>query len=159
MLLSERVYCVAVTFKMTDGVEQQIHSNFALSFNIPPRKLLRWFRRLQLWATGDWQLHHNNTPAHTSHLVQSVLAKHQITQVTQPRYSPDLVPCDFWIFPKLKSPLKGKRIQTIQEIQENMTGQLMVTRRTVWGPRCLLWRGLRRHFPMCTVSRIFYLLQ
>ena len=55
------------------------------------------------------------------------LAKHQITQVTQPPYSPDWVPCDFWLFPKLKSPLKGKRFQTIDEIQENTMGQLMVT--------------------------------
>ena len=57
--------------------------------------------------------------------MQSFLAKHQITQVTQPDYSPDLVPCDFWLFPKLKSPLKGKRFQTIIEIQENMMGPLM----------------------------------
>ena len=40
--------------------------------------------------------------------------------VTQPAYSPDLAPCDFWLFPKLKSPLKGKRFQTINKIQENM---------------------------------------
>ena len=25
-------------------------------------------------------------------------------------YSPDVVPCEFWLFPKLKSPLKGKKI-------------------------------------------------
>ena len=41
-----------------------------LRLNIPPWKLFGWFRRLQLWATGDWQLHHNNTPAHASHLMQ-----------------------------------------------------------------------------------------
>ena len=35
-------------------------SNFALSLNIPLWKLFRWFTRPQLWATGDWQLHHNN---------------------------------------------------------------------------------------------------
>ena len=52
-------------------------------------------------------------------LCRIFLAKHQITQVTWPPYSPDLVPCDFWLFPKLKSPLKGKRFQTISEIQEN----------------------------------------
>ena len=34
-------------------------------------------------------------------------------------------------FPNLKSPLKGKRLQTIAEIQENMTGKLMATGRTV----------------------------
>ena len=45
-------------------------SNFALSLNVPPWKLFRWFRRPQLWATGDWQLHHNNAPAHVSCLMQ-----------------------------------------------------------------------------------------
>ena len=35
-------------------------------------------------GVGNWQLHHNNTPAHASRLVQGFLAKHQITQVTQP---------------------------------------------------------------------------
>ena len=80
-------------------------------------------RRPQLWATGDWQLlHHDNMPAHASHLVQSFLVKHQITQVTQPPYSPDLAPCDFLLFPNVKLPLKGKRFQTIDKIQENMTG-------------------------------------
>ena len=78
--------------------------------DIPPWKLFRWFRRLQLRATGDWQLHHDNVPAHTSCLAQSFLAKHQIIQVIQPPYSPDLVLCNFWLFPKLKSPLKGKRL-------------------------------------------------
>ena len=82
-------------------------------------------------ATGDWQLHHDNISAHASHLVQTFFSKHQITQVTQPPYSPDLAPCDFWLFPKLISPLKGKRFQKVDEIQENTTGQLMVIERTV----------------------------
>ena len=50
-------------------------------------------------------------------------------------YSPDLVPCDLWLFPKLKSPLKGKRFQTIDEIQDNTMGQLMVIGKTVWGAK------------------------
>ena len=37
----------------------------------------------------------------------------------------DLAPCNFWVFPKLKSPLKRKRFQTIGEIRENTTGQLI----------------------------------
>ena len=116
-------------------------SNLALTLNTPLWKLFGWFRRLQLWATGDGQLHHDNVPAFESHLVQSFLAKHQITQVTQLPYSPDLVPCCFWLFPKLKSPLKGKRFPTVDEIQENYLGQLMVTGRTVWGPRAATWKG------------------
>ena len=60
-----------------------------------------------------------------------IFVKHQITQVTQPPYSPDLVACDFWLFPKLKSPLKGKRFQTVDEIQEIKMRQLMVIGRMV----------------------------
>jgi transposase len=54
------------------------------------------------------QLHHKKAPAHSTALVQAFLAKHHITQVCQPPYSPDLAPCDFWLFPKLKSPLKRR---------------------------------------------------
>ena len=111
-----------------------------LGLNNPLWKLFRWFRRLQLWVTGDWQLHHN-TPTHASPLPQSFLGKHQITQVTQPPYSPDLAPCDFWLFPKLKSPLKGERFQTIHDIQENTTGQLMLIGRTVWSPKVPALKG------------------
>ena len=92
-------------------------------------------------AAGDWQLHHDNAPTHISHLVQSFLVKHQITQVTQSHYSLHLVPCDFRVFSKLKSPLKGKRFQTICQIQENMTGQLMGIGRTVWGPKVTTLKG------------------
>ena len=85
---------------------------------------LQMIQRLQLWATGDWQLHHNDTLTHASRLVQSFLVKHQITQVTQPPTAQIWCP-DFWLFPKLKSPLKGKSFQTIDEIQENTVGHLM----------------------------------
>jgi transposase len=54
------------------------------------------------------QLHHDNEPAHSTALVQAVLLKHHITQICQPPYSPDLAPCHFRLFPKLKSLLKGK---------------------------------------------------
>ena len=85
-------------------------SNFVLSLKIPLWNLLGWFRRLHLWASDDWQLHNDNRLAHASHLVQSFLAKHQITHVTQPLYSPDLVPCDFWLFPKTKMTLEREEI-------------------------------------------------
>ena len=78
---------------------------------------------------------------HASRLMQSFLVKHQITQVTQTHYSPDLVPYDFWLFLKLKSPLKGKKFQTIDEIQENTMGQLMVIGRTVRGPKVPTLKG------------------
>jgi len=55
------------------------------------------------------QLHHDNAPDHARALVQASLAKHHITQVCQLPYGTDLAPCDFWLFPKLKSSLKWGR--------------------------------------------------
>ena len=35
--------------------------------------------------------------------------------------SPDLAPCDFWLFPKLKEKLRGCRYETIEEMKEAVT--------------------------------------
>jgi hypothetical protein len=35
----------------------------------------------------------------------------------QPLYSPNLAPCDFFLFPKLKLKLKGRRFYTTEQIQ------------------------------------------
>ena len=156
MLLSEHVTVWLSHSKWLREQSNESASNFALSLNIPPQKLFRWFRGLQLWATDDWQLHHDSGPTHASHLVQSFFVKYQITQVTQLPYSPNLAPCDFWLFPNLKSPLKRKKFLTIGEIQENTVGQLIVIGRTVWGPKLPTWMGLRHHCPMYNVYCIFF---
>ena len=65
--------------------------------------------RPRFWSSGDWLLHHGNAPAHSSDLGQQFLANHKIVQLRQPPYSPDITPCDFWMFSKLKMALKGKR--------------------------------------------------
>ena len=135
MSLSEQAYCVAVTFKMIDWVEQQICIKFCIKqMNIPPWKLFGWFRNLQLWATGDWQLHQDNMPTQVSCLLQSFLAKHQVTVLIQPLYRPDLALCDFWFFPKLKSPWKGWDFRPSMRFRR-IQSQLMVIGRTMWGPR------------------------
>ena len=44
-----------------------------------------------------------------------------IKTVRHPPYSPDLAPCDFWLFPKLKENLRGCRYETIEEMKEAVT--------------------------------------
>jgi hypothetical protein len=53
--------------------------------------------------------------------VGEFLAKKSITKMDHPLYSPDLAPCNFWLFPKLKNALKGQRFADIPDIQHNMT--------------------------------------
>jgi len=52
------------------------------------------------------------------------LTKHEATIVPQPPYSPDFAPADFFLFPKLKSSLKGRRFQTVGDIEETSTRDL-----------------------------------
>jgi len=43
-----------------------------------------------------------------------------MTTVPHPAYSPDLAPCDFYMFPKMKLRLKGRRFISIEEIQAEL---------------------------------------
>ena len=52
---------------------------------------------------------HDNAPAHTSKETIMFLEKKGLTILPHPPYSPDLAPCDFFLFPRLKKTLKGRR--------------------------------------------------
>ena len=76
-------------------------------------------KRSEAWTNNTWMLRHENAPAGASLLIREFLKKHEMTVVPQPPYSPDLAPADLFLFPKLKSSLKGHRFQTVEEIEEN----------------------------------------
>jgi hypothetical protein len=50
------------------------------------------------------------------------LAKNKITVVPRHPYSPDSVLYEFFLFPKLNMPLKGKRLNNTTLIQEKIPG-------------------------------------
>jgi len=52
-------------------------------------------------------LHQDNAPAHNALSVKQFLANKNITVLEHTPYSPDVAPCDFYLFPKIKSVLKG----------------------------------------------------
>ncbi|XP_066600746.1 uncharacterized protein [Prorops nasuta] len=43
--------------------------------------------------------------------------KNNRMNIAQAPYSPDMAPCDFYLFPKLKRPMKGRRFSSIEEIK------------------------------------------
>jgi len=55
--------------------------------------------RPEKWRSGNWILHHDNAPAHRAVTTNEFLAKHNILSFPHPPYSPDLAPCDFFLFP------------------------------------------------------------
>ena len=64
-------------------------------------------------------------PAHTSMLVLEFLASNKTVSKSQPPYSPDLAPADFFLLPKLKTPMKEKRFATTEKIKEKSKKELL----------------------------------
>ena len=107
-------------------------------------------KRPELWRSGDWFFHHDNAPAHSALRTREVLAKHSITVLPHPPYSTDLAPHDFFLFPMLKRPLKG-RFETIPEIKANATKELKGIKKEAYlecfrkqkhrWDKCVRWEG------------------
>jgi transposase len=74
-------------------------------------------KRPELWRNNNWILHHDNAPTHKSLKTTEFETNNNLVIVPHPPYSPDLVPCDFALFPKLKMKLKGRRFETVSDIQ------------------------------------------
>ena len=74
-------------------------------------------KRPALFKSGQWHFQQENAPVHKYILVTDYLTKMGIKTDPQPSYSPDLVPCDFWLFPKLR----GCRYERIEEMKEAVT--------------------------------------
>ena len=83
------------------------------------REFRKRFRRKRpaLFKSGQWYFRQDNAPVHNSILVADYLTKIGIKTVPHPSYSPDLAPCYFWLFPKLR----GCRYETIEEMKEALT--------------------------------------
>jgi len=95
-------------------------------------------------------LHHDNAPAQASLLIRSYLADHQTSVVPHPPYSPDLAQADFFLFPKLKTILKGRRFQTIEEIQENSIRELRAITESAFQEAFQQWK---KRWERCIASR------
>jgi transposase len=74
--------------------------------------------------TNTWLLHHDNAPSLVSLLVREFLAKQTVAMLPQPPYSPDLATPDFFLFPRLKSSLKGHHFGTVKNVQAAVTNAL-----------------------------------
>lgn len=72
-------------------------------------------KRPDLWKDNSWILHHDNTPSHNAIIVRAFLAKNNTNTIQQPSDSPDLAPCDFFLFDRLKKSLRVTRFNSRQE--------------------------------------------
>jgi hypothetical protein len=66
-------------------------------------------------------VHMDNSMCHNGSKVVSKCDKHHIARLPHPPYSPDLNPCDFWLFGMLKGILKDREFYLHDEIEGAIT--------------------------------------
>jgi len=69
-------------------------------------------------------LHHDNVPCHTAVSINEFLAERKHSCGSSAPYSPDLSPCDFFLFPWLKNHFKRRHFGTLDNIQKSITDEL-----------------------------------
>jgi hypothetical protein len=105
---------------------------------------------LLLSANNLWILHHDNAPAHMALSVREFLASKQITVLEHPPCPPDLAPSQFYLFPKIKKILKGRRFGDIDDIRSIMMAALKAISQNQF-QNC--FEGRTRHLQGCIASQ------
>jgi histone-lysine N-methyltransferase SETMAR len=59
---------------------------------------------------------HDNACCHMARAVSALLQRWHWEVLVHPPYSPDMSPCDYDLFPRLKEPLRGTRFQDIPSV-------------------------------------------
>lgn len=129
-----KIKTMLITFFDSKGI---IHKEF-----VPPgqtitgeyylnvlKRLMARIRRIRPeYRDGNsWCLLHDNAPSHKSIIVSRFLTNNNVCVLNHPPYSPDLAPCDFSLFPKIKMKLKGcyfKDVPTIQTVSTRVLEEI-----------------------------------
>ena len=90
----------------------------------------------------SWILQHDSAPITHRCLYVSFWQKKKSVIIPQPPYSLDLAFADFFLFPKLESPMKGKGFATIEEIKEKSKQKLLAIPKSAFQKRFEVWKKI-----------------
>ena len=108
-----------------------------------PQVLENWSRRRPKTGTRGLLWHHDNASAHTAARTQDFLQERSIRLLPHPPYSPDLAPCDFFLFPNVKDKIRGVRFNSPEEAREAFETALDEIPKEIWR-KCFAQDWFRR---------------
>ncbi len=88
-------------------------------------------------------LHMDNAPTHGSRDTRLHLLMTGQKTLPHPALSPDLAPSDYWLFAKIKKPLRGQRFPSLDALQTAVTQQIGILTQAEYQDAIL------RQWPMC----------
>lgn len=89
-----------------------INSNYYIQVLQKLREAIKTGRRGKL--TRGVLLQQDNARPHTSQATMAAISDLGFEVLPHPPYSPDLAPSDFWLFGRMKEPLRGHRYSNVQ---------------------------------------------
>ncbi|GFW41658.1 mariner Mos1 transposase [Trichonephila clavipes] len=120
---------------VSESARKDRHQTLAqiLRLHTSQRRRLREYirrKRPQFWQKDDRYLLHDNASVHRSQLVKQFHAKIRTGMLPHSPYSPDLAPCNFYLFPSTNKHLQGRRFvlsdymkvtsqEDIREVEKN----------------------------------------
>ena len=92
--------------------------------SVLPKHLLHIKSTARTQRRSRIQLHHDNAAPHKAHITLTYLDDDGIRLMEHPPHSPDLAPCDFRLFPKIKSAPAGKPFSRIQDLPKAVHSEM-----------------------------------
>ena len=153
ILLGEHVDCVAVAFKMTEQVEQQICIKVCIKLEHSSVETTQMIQKAA--AMDNWWLAASSWECTCSCIISCAefFAKTSNHPGDSAHYSPDLVPCNFCLSPKLNNLWKGRDFRPSMRFRKIWWGSWWQLGELCEIPRCLLWKELRCHCPILYVLK------
>ena len=145
MPFSERVYCVAITFKMTERVEQRICIEFCVKLEHSSTETIQMIQKST--AMGNWWLAASSQQR--THSCVRFGAEFFVKTWNHPGDSGPLQPrfgvLELLYFPKTKIAFEREEISDWMRFRKIQQGNWWRLGELCEVPRCLLGRGLRCH--------------
>jgi len=116
----KRMFCF---FYTVDGVIARIVVEKGKTVNgelyrnqILPEVFSNFMKKRGRSTVRDVMLHHDNAAPHKAAVVTEYLREERVKLLPHPPYSPDLAPCDFYLFPKIKKELGGRSFDNVENL-------------------------------------------
>ncbi|PNF22745.1 hypothetical protein B7P43_G06664 [Cryptotermes secundus] len=142
----EQRYCIKFCQKLGDSQAETVHKiqqafgNDAMGFT----QIKEWFKCFK----------HGLMSVDSEQLSGRSSTSQMIPQVCLAPCSRDMVPCDFWLFPILKTLLKGCRFHSRKDIIQNAMAQLHAIPKEAFQDCFQRWKD---HWANCVESQGAYL--
>ena len=98
-----------------------------------------WCKRRPRTGVRSLLRHHDNASAHTADVTLDFLTSSDVQLATHPPYSPDLGPCDLFLFPSVQRQMKGKQFQNAKDVRAFFEGVILDIPHSMWSSAIEGW--------------------